>query len=60
MLPDDIEHIDRRPSPIKKQKEKVIFFVFVEENIAFIFEKNSLDYRLCMSIRYVNVKRILY
>ncbi|XP_014472074.1 PREDICTED: uncharacterized protein LOC106743073 isoform X2 [Dinoponera quadriceps] len=22
MLPDDIEHIDRRPSPIKKQKEK--------------------------------------
>lgn len=24
MLPDDIEHIDRRSSPIKKQKEKVI------------------------------------
>lgn len=24
-LPDDIEHIDRRPSPIKKQKEKVIY-----------------------------------
>ncbi|XP_020294036.1 mesocentin isoform X4 [Pseudomyrmex gracilis] len=23
MLPDDIEHIDRRPSPIKKQKEKL-------------------------------------
>lgn len=26
-LPDDIEHIDRRPSPIKKQKEKVITYV---------------------------------
>jgi len=39
MLPDDIEHIDRRPSPIKKQKEKVIFSAFVKENIASIFKR---------------------
>lgn len=31
MLPDDIEHIDRRPSPIKKQKDKVIFICLLEE-----------------------------
>lgn len=57
MLPDDIEHIDRRPSPMKKQKEKVIFLflpcLFKEYYFFYVF-KDSLDPRLCMYIRHAN------
>lgn len=50
MLPDDIEHIDRRPSPIKKQKEKVIF-MRLSAYIFFlhIIKNNLLESRVCMS-----------
>lgn len=58
MLPDDIEHIDRRPSPIKKQKEKVIYLRPLE-NISFVFiQNNLLECRVCMNSRHANVKPI--